>query len=386
MHNIVIGHSLYPPHILGGAEISTKILAECMSKHLKVNVLTVGDQRDAIVRETQNEVSIVRLPAKNIFWYGDKDKQSNFNIRRWHVQDIYANYYYKQIRNELERINPTLIHTQKIAGFSLAVWKAAHDLKIPIVHTLRDYSLLYPRYYRLPAIYFTKYVNAVIGLSQYTLDEHLASKMFTNSAKYVVPNAIKGIATPKNKVRHGEPLIVGYFGRLAEDKGVSFLIEAIKGLPDTIVKELRIYGEGPFGEQLIKEAIGDKRIIFAGKKKELEVQIAMADVDITVVPSKWNEPFGRVIIESYEVGTPVIASNIGGIPEVILDKSYLVDVGQPEAIQKALYEYYHLDENKKETLREICLEHSNSFSEENLIKRQLEIYDLVLKESNHVNR
>jgi hypothetical protein len=73
---IMIINSFYHPYNIGGAEISTKLLAEDMRKYFDVCVLTIGQQRKRIRHEKINGVDIYRIPNLNIYWQGIKKKTS----------------------------------------------------------------------------------------------------------------------------------------------------------------------------------------------------------------------------------------------------------------------------------------------------------------------
>ncbi len=112
-----------------------------------------------------------------------------------------------------------------------------------------------------------------------------------------------------------------YVGRLAKIKGVQNLILAYSKLkPKFRNRKLIIVGDGEYREQLEKLTKSlnlEKNVIFCGKKENLEEYYRKAS--LVVVPSIWPEPFGIVIIEAMSYGVPVIASNVGGIPEIIKD-------------------------------------------------------------------
>ncbi|MEB9515624.1 glycoside hydrolase, partial [Bacillus cereus] len=74
MQKILIVNSFYYPDIRGGAEISTQLLAEDLSKNHEVFVLTTGKNRDEIIKEEINNVKVYRLPCKNIYWPNKGDK------------------------------------------------------------------------------------------------------------------------------------------------------------------------------------------------------------------------------------------------------------------------------------------------------------------------
>lgn len=107
---------------------------------------------------------------------------------------------------------------------------------------------------------------------------------------------------------------VGSFGRLVPEKGVDVLIEALASLPDNFAAA--IFGDGEARPSLEAQAqeLGG-RIKFFGQVSE--VVDAMAAVDAIAIPSTWSEAFPQSALEAMALGQPIVASDIGGLPEQI---------------------------------------------------------------------
>jgi glycosyltransferase involved in cell wall biosynthesis len=130
-------------------------------------------------------------------------------------------------------------------------------------------------------------------------------------------------------------------GRLFPSKGQDVLISALAILsgPAALTK-VEFLGTGPMLEslrQMAEQKGVANRCRFVGVVSHDEVLARMSRAKITVVPSR-NEAFGLVNIESMAVGTPVIASQVGGIPEIIHDGAdgYLVPPDDPPALAQKL--------------------------------------------------
>jgi len=111
----------------------------------------------------------------------------------------------------------------------------------------------------------------------------------------------------------------GYFlyaGRLTEEKGVRVLLDCWKHAPS--LAPLWVAGDGPLREEVQHAAATTKNVHLLGMKTSEEVLALMKHAKATLCPSLWYEGMPRVVIESLAVGTPVIASNIGGYPEMIV--------------------------------------------------------------------
>jgi glycosyltransferase involved in cell wall biosynthesis len=155
------------------------------------------------------------------------------------------------------------------------------------------------------------------------------------------------------------PFIILFFGRVAPEKGVDVLVKAVSGLGGGgRPVELLIVGPQPdeaFARQLT-EAAPDVRIHLLPMRSDVVGPLHAADV--VVVPSVYAEPFGRVVIEALSTGRPVIASSIGGIPEILTGDfaRFLVPPGDVAALARKLGEL--LDwRTRDDGLAEACTDH-----------------------------
>lgn len=106
-----------------------------------------------------------------------------------------------------------------------------------------------------------------------------------------------------------------FVGRLIPEKGVQTLLNAWKKLRYPF--PLIIVGEGPLSSLIQKTALKYPHISWLGRKSSLEVRDLLGRSSFTIFPSEWHEPFGRVVIEAFSKGTPVITSNFGAMAELV---------------------------------------------------------------------
>lgn len=135
-----------------------------------------------------------------------------------------------------------------------------------------------------------------------------------------------------------------FVGRLSSEKGVRTLLAAWKRLSDI---PLLIVGDGPQRQQLQDEAAGLRNIRFVGKVHHAEVLEYIRRARFLVVPSEWYENLPMVILEALTCGTPVIASNLGALPEIIANNhnGMLFEKGDSQDLaRKAEYLWLHPDE------------------------------------------
>lgn len=347
MKKILIVNSYYAPTIVGGAEISTQLLAEDLTKYYKVCVLTTGSHRIGIKREENNGVEIYRIPCLNLYWPVGNNSKSNLIKLGWHLINVFNPFQYILLKKIVKEINPDIIHTQNLNGIGTYIWKIAKNLKLTTIHTTRDYTLFNP----VKNSYVNKllanihkrrsnnYVDRVVGISRFILDQHREKGFFQYSQDSIIHNVVNSKRYQRKERYEGDPLIIGYFGQIEEIKGIDKLVDTISKMDKNIVQKLIICGTGSLEEELKAKFCSDERIIFRGKIPLADVNKQMANVDLTVVPSVWEEPFGRVIIESYNQGTPVIATNVGGIKEIVQEPKYLINKINQLGIQEAIFNF-----------------------------------------------
>ncbi len=127
----------------------------------------------------------------------------------------------------------------------------------------------------------------------------------------------------ENFFGQGDRKVVLFVGRLAEKKGVTYLIDAMKKVDNAV---LVIVGKGDLEPGLRQQAkaLGDK-VVFAGPKTHDELPEIYASADVFVAPSVTaadgdKEGFGLVILEAMASGVPVVASRSGGIVDIVKDE------------------------------------------------------------------
>lgn len=155
-------------------------------------------------------------------------------------------------------------------------------------------------------------------------------KKYAFKSTVIHPGVDPSVYKPNPNVRREENLILFVAGRknMHSMKGLYYLIEALKVLPET---QLRIVGE--------KGNFTDKRMIFVGIKQGKDLVEEMQKASVVVLPSLAPmESFGMVLIEAMACQTPVVGTNIGGIPEVIKDgiDGFIVSTEDSKALALAI--------------------------------------------------
>jgi glycosyltransferase involved in cell wall biosynthesis len=394
---ILIANTLYFPDQVGGAEVSTQLLAEGLLK-AGVEVCVVcatGTGTDRV--DVLNGVKIYRLRSANLYWPHGTGKHSRVAKLLWHAIDVCNIVMSRKLSNILENEKPDVIHTSNLACLSIDLWRIARRSEIPIVHTARDYYLMCPTaimfsngkacerqcglcsVYAQPKRAASSRVEVAVGVSKFVLDKHLESGFFSEATRTaVISNCFVpfGEAPPAVRSRRytGGPVRLGVLGRVSQDKGLEILLEQLLA-DDTLDWTLAIGGGGdPDYIESLKTKFGDPRVEFLGRVKP---GAFLESIDILVVPSVWHEPFGRVTIEAYSYGVPVVGANTGGIPEVVEPRSNLVfDIHQPHTLIGKLREAVALlaDPAVHDRMRE----HAARFNVDTMVKEYIDVYQSAL--------
>ncbi len=111
-----------------------------------------------------------------------------------------------------------------------------------------------------------------------------------------------------------------FLGTLSENKGVDIAVRTARnlGIPLTIAGEVR-ESDRVFLEKEVFPHIDEKQIRFVGEIGHEKKVRLLSEADGILFPSRWNEAFGLVIIESLACGTPVVALNNGAVSEILRD-------------------------------------------------------------------
>ncbi|WP_248323632.1 MULTISPECIES: glycosyltransferase family 4 protein [unclassified Caballeronia] len=395
---ILIVNTLYYPDKVGGAEVSTQLLAEGLVRAgMEVSVAcATGTGMDSI--SELNGVKVYRLRNANLYWPHRPKKRSRVARFAWHALDVYNVVMSRKLAGIIAQEKPDVIHTSNLACLSVDVWRVARNAGVPIVHTARDYYLMCPSttmfsdaepckrqcascaLYSAPKRGASARVEVAIGVSRFVLQKHLDNGYFPHASRTaVVSNCYipsEDSAALVNKRRYeGGPVRLGVLGRVARDKGSEVVLEQLSA-DHTLDWTLAFGGNGEAGYiASLKTKYRDPRVQFLGHVKASDF---LNSIDILIVPSIWHEPFGRVIVEAYSHGLPVVGANRGGIPEVIEPRSGLVfDMDRPETLIQKIREAIEL--LKEPSVHDRLRKHADTFNPDTMVNAYLDIYRSALE-------
>ena len=148
----------------------------------------------------------------------------------------------------------------------------------------------------------------------------------------VLPNPAPDAADALPAAPPASRPLVAFAGRLTAAKNLDAALRAIDRLPEA---RLVVIGDGEERQRL--ERVAGDRVQFVGARPRGEVLGLLASADVAVLPSAW-ENFPHAVVEALAMGTPVVATRVGGVPEIVRDgeNGVLVDAGDDDAFAEAL--------------------------------------------------
>ncbi len=243
--------------------------------------------------------------------------------------------------------------------------------------TVSAFEYLFHRYF----IPFEKYFDRIILVSKFAYELHSRINKLKEKLNHLY-NFYPGLNGTAINNKKGSYFL--FYGRLSEEKGIITLINAW-----LVVKRkeiLKIVGTGPLLDIIQKKINkeGVKNIELIGFKQGDELLELIRNSSFVIVPSEWYENNPLTVIEAYANGKPVIASNIGGLPEIVRDyeTGYLFEMKNTaqlksvidKASQISQPEYEHLSNNARKFAEE-------NFQEDNHYNKLMEIYTQAINEN-----
>lgn len=390
---VLIVNSLYWPHIVGGAERSVQLLAEELVCQGHFVVVMATSPERGLQTEEINGVCVYRVGLRNLYWPHSQERPFPPRKYLWHAVDAWNPLMSRAISRLLETERPDIVHTNNLAGFSPLVWRSVKEKGVPLVHTIRDYYLMCPRstmfkkdqncavqcgvckLFSAPKKALSECVDAVVGISRFVLDRHLEIDIFSRaSTSRVIHNPHQPLDGPypiASPLR--DTVRFGFLGRLSKAKGIEALLEAVIRLPDH-GWSLDIAGSGePDYVGSLRGRYRREQIRFLGYTSPCEF---FPEIDVLVMPSLWQEPLGRTIIEAYSFGKPVIGSATGGIPEIIEQErtGWLFDPGESKSLENCLLQCIE-DPGLPNRMSKICLAKAECFNPKRVASQYLEAYN-----------
>lgn len=333
---ILIVNNLYPPYDRGGAETSVvNEAAQLTAAGHEVSVLTAAPFQGlrSLKANEWNEdgIRVFRFFPLNLFWYRNDHKHNAVIRALWYVANIWGWHPVSVFKKVVEEAKPDIVHLHNLNGISYRLPKVCDKLKLKTVFTVHAVHYAVPSGVimrgQTPSPLFKPFAAlmrrmlasraVVTAPSQWLLDFYAARGFFKGQKTVVVPNPL--VAAPpmgRPTTNNQQPITrFLYVGQMEKYKGVNVLLAAARIVPSSFNFEISLIGDGSLGPELRK--LRDQRIRFRGRLAPEDVAKAYAFADALIMPSLCEENSPMVIAEALSNGLPVIATVVGGIPEMI---------------------------------------------------------------------
>lgn len=308
--------------------------------------------------------------------YFSEIKKTPKSILQMVSRSVYSVEVKKAIQREIKDIKPDIVYIIHFVNkLSPSVITGAKELGIPVVLRLSDYFLLCPRFdfmsqKKICEDCLTKGYKTCIKkkcvqgsraaslVRVFSMKVHKFLRIYDKVDAFISPSmflrnklVINGFPSEKiyciptftiSKSIFSEPQLGTYglyLGRITEEKGVETAILAYESMPD---KKLKIMGDDTTEEAIrLKEYVKQRglgNIEFLGFKSGIELEEVIKKARFTLIPSIWYDNLPNTALESFQYSKPVIASNIGSLPELVLDgyNGYLFEPGNANDLKKKI--------------------------------------------------
>lgn len=229
-----------------------------------------------------------------------------------------------------------------------------------------------------------KKCKAIFCVSKYIKSQFLDGITNQNQKVHVLYN---GVDRNLKKFPEKKKEVL-FIGRLVKEKGVDLYINAVKSVSFHFKDwKFGLIGSYKLGTNTYSNSYSNEiekafknigyQARFYGFKQQNFVQKKLSETSIIVVPSIWNEPFGLVVAEAMSNGVAIIASSVGGIPEIVKDNGILIENIDSDKIKKSLTELIK-DEKKRKILQQKSWSNFNLSSKKT--SEELDLHrNLILK-------
>ncbi len=380
---ICLINNLFTPDKKGGVETIVEIIANELKKQgHDIFVVCAGNQKNKTIEDEINKIKVYRVGWDKYFAFQDIDHQ-NFLLRfLYRIHQLNNKYSAKIIKGILNKEKPELVLSHNTLGLGYNIIKEVNKTNIKHINTIHDVQLIIPSgklmvnqiINRTEKIYafFTKIIfkncSYIISPSQALLDFYIKRGFFPNAKTKIIPNPLIPIKeTLTKKQKPSEKLKLLYIGQLERHKGVMNLIKTFRLLNQEKFS-LTVAGRGSLSEQIknIENILSNFK--FFGEYNNQERTELLKQHDLIIVPSLCFENAPMVILEAWQSGIPVLASNFGGISELIEENKngWLFNPEGLENLKNKLEEIYKTKNNIPQ-MSEYCLNNVSKFDVKNYI-------------------
>ena len=336
------------------------------------------------------------------------------------MRAIYDRNSYRVVKNEIEVFRPDVVHVHNFFyAASPSIFYAAKKMNVPAVLTLHNYRLIcanalllrhgkvcelcvnnllplagirYRCYHNSMAesafVTFVtsthklirtwdKNISRLIVLTQFAKSRFVGSSIRVDEQKlFIKPNFIPD---PGLGETNREDFFL-FVGRLSYEKGIDVLANAFAGLP---TQKLVVIGDAADSQAEMARFLDNSNITLKGRLNKEGVLAYMKRCKALIFPSTWYEGLPFVIIEAFATGTPVIASRLGSMAELVNDKlnGFLFEPGNVTDLQQKIHLFLQTERQDRNALYENArTTYVQNFSPEKHYQTILTLYETVIAE------
>ncbi len=372
--------NFYPPSERGGAElVAQRIADELAFRGHKVSVLTT--RPFAGLHSLHPELTeahlerVFRFFPFNLYHISNASQYPFFLRILWHWIDLFGPFPKTIVDTFLNREEVDVVLTHNLKGLGVSAAARLQRAGVRHIHTLHDVQLSVPSgvlfWGKEQGVQNTGWIrrvyegcmkaaigspDLVISPSHFLADFYRARGFFLETEMRVMPNPAP---KPSDRMRRPQqvpqgPLRFLFVGQLEIHKGIDVLLEAADAM--TIPIQLHLAGEGTQATRVDAHA-KQNPIIFSHGFLPLEhIRRLLSQCDAVILPSICYENSPTILYESFQMGVPVIASNIGGIPELVThnENGLLIEPGNVQSLVTAMNAFFTRREEfwkKADTIR-----------------------------------
>lgn len=359
---------LFPPVAVGGYEISCKETSDELRRRGHAVVILTGDRG---VNQTSTEDHVHRI----LCCFPDFPSSENSSFITYRLRKRYFQFSHliKNRRNYwitrefLKKEKPDLVMIWNTVDIGIGPVLAAQHEKYPCVFNISDYWLLNLKtelvdepnpvkkiYHAIISglIDFNQLDISYLLMTSNLLKQTHIKHGFPEHNIHIIPRGIRSdLVLPEKELHelphHKDGLIrLLFIGRLVSDKAPDMAIDTIQVIKEKYgIKKIQLdifgFGSDDYVHDLKSRVSNlrlDENIQFPGWYDHSQLYQLYQEYDALLFPARWEEPFGRTIIEAMSQGLPVITSKLGGPLEIIEDgrNGFLVPVDDPPAFAEAV--------------------------------------------------
>ena len=355
------------PYTSGVTTYPLKILSNLVNKN-EVTVLTFKYDNRLTNQATHNQININRMPYFLKISKGFISPQSLIYFYKYAIQsDLiilnqpnFEGLFLSIIGKILNKKIISIFHCQVFLRGNILVkiinWFLNFSMKIQL--NLSDKIVVYTKDYINSLSYFKKLINKTVDILP-PIEKSVIDKKYLNKLLKL----------------KGNKIWIGYAGRISSEKGLEYLIDAVRNIVIPAKTGIRIIFAGPYGKDVAGENSYYNKILLLLKEYEIDylflgnltaeqLSSFYKSINLLVLPSiNQTEAFGMVQAEAIIAGTPVITSNLPGVRiSIRLTKmGIIVETKNVEQISQAIEE---------------LINNKNKFSNGKLIKNAKKIFDI----------